>query len=107
MWNANLFDYGWRGTEGPLPFRLGTVRQRDEFIPKMQLWFRSAQSTRVTDLGSVPQIEKQPVLAAVVALVAALDVCLWPEASVRCLTAIRRRKVGGEADMPRQPNRPG
>ena len=50
--------------EGPKvhSIRLGTVRQRDEFIPKMQLWFRSAQHW-VTDLGSVPQIEKQPVFS--------------------------------------------
>ena len=43
--------------------RLGTVRQRDQFVPKLQLWCRSAQRW-VTDIGSVPQIEKQPVFSA-------------------------------------------
>ena len=39
--------------------RLGTVRQRDEFVPKLQLWFRSAQHW-LTDLDSIPKIDKQP-----------------------------------------------
>jgi hypothetical protein len=39
--------------------RLGTVRQRDQFVPKLQLWFRSAQHW-VTDVSSIPQVEKQP-----------------------------------------------
>jgi hypothetical protein len=38
--------------------RLGTVRQRDQFAPKLQLWFRSAQHW-VTNVSSIPQIEKQ------------------------------------------------
>jgi hypothetical protein len=42
--------------------RLGTVRQRDQFVPKLQLWFRSAQRW-VTDIGSIPHIEKQPVFS--------------------------------------------
>ena len=47
--------------EGPKvhSIRLGTVRQRDEFVPKLQLWFRSAQHW-LTDLDSIPKIEKQP-----------------------------------------------
>jgi len=47
--------------EGPKihAVRVGTVRQRDELVPKMQLWFRSAQHW-VTDLDSIRQIEKQP-----------------------------------------------
>jgi hypothetical protein len=39
--------------------RVGTVRQRDELMPKAQLWFRSSQRW-LADLGSVPKIEKQP-----------------------------------------------
>ena len=42
--------------------RLGTVRQRDQFVPKLQLWFRSAQPW-VTDIGSIPRVEKQPVFS--------------------------------------------
>jgi hypothetical protein len=46
--------------EGPKvhAVRLGTVRQRDQFAPKLQLWFRSAQHW-VTNVSSIPQIEKQ------------------------------------------------
>ena len=39
--------------------RVGTARQRDELVPKAQLWFRSSQRW-LTDLGSVPKLEKQP-----------------------------------------------
>ena len=39
--------------------RLGTVRQRDQFAPKLQLWSRSAQHW-VNDIGSIRRIEKQP-----------------------------------------------
>ena len=42
--------------------RLGTLRQRDEFVPKLQLWCRSAQHW-VTDIGSIPVVEKQPVFS--------------------------------------------
>jgi len=47
--------------EGPKvhAIRVGTARQRDQLVPRAQLWFRSAQHW-VTDLGSVPKIEKQP-----------------------------------------------
>ncbi len=46
--------------DGPKLFsvRLGTARQRDELPPKIQYWFRSAQPW-LTDLDSVPKIEKQ------------------------------------------------
>jgi hypothetical protein len=40
--------------------RVGTVRQRNELVPRVQLWFRSAQHW-VPGLGSIPKIEKQPV----------------------------------------------
>ena len=48
--------------EGPTvhSIRLGTVRQRDQLVPKLQTWFRSAQRW-VSDLDSIPQMEKQPV----------------------------------------------
>ncbi len=39
--------------------RVGTIRQRDELIPKTQLWFRSSQRW-LANLGVVPQLEKQP-----------------------------------------------
>ncbi|SRR5712692_8814329 len=47
--------------EGPKVhvIRIGTARQRDQLVPKVQLWFRSAQDW-VTGLGSIPQIERQP-----------------------------------------------
>jgi hypothetical protein len=46
--------------EGPKvhSIRVGTLRQRDQFVPKLQYWFRSAQRW-ITDLDSVPKIEKQ------------------------------------------------
>ncbi|HMF26766.1 MAG TPA: GFA family protein [Pseudolabrys sp.] len=46
--------------EGPKVhvIRVGTLRQRDQFVPKVQYWFRSAQSW-VADLDSVPKMEKQ------------------------------------------------
>jgi hypothetical protein len=40
--------------------RLGTVRQRDQLVPRTQLWFRSAQHW-VTEIASIPKIEKQPI----------------------------------------------
>jgi hypothetical protein len=47
--------------EGPKVYaiRLGTVRQRDQLIPKLQLWFRSSQSW-LNDLSTIPKMEKQP-----------------------------------------------
>ena len=55
----------YSGTAGEGPkvhaIRVGTARQRDELVPKKQLWFRSAQRW-ITDLDSVPKIEKQPPL---------------------------------------------
>jgi hypothetical protein len=51
--------------DGPKVYvlRLGTVRQRDQFTPKMQLWSRSAQCW-INDVSSVPRMEKQPALTA-------------------------------------------
>jgi hypothetical protein len=47
--------------EGPKVYsiRVGTTRQREELVPKTQLWFRSSQRW-LAELGSVPKIEKQP-----------------------------------------------
>jgi hypothetical protein len=53
----------YSGTVGDGPkihvIRVGTVRQRDELVPKVQLWCRSSQRW-LAELGSVPKIEKQP-----------------------------------------------
>ena len=39
--------------------RLGTIHQRDELTPKLQIWFRSSQQW-VADVGSMPKLDKQP-----------------------------------------------
>jgi hypothetical protein len=46
--------------DGPKTYsvRLGTVRQRDQFTPKMQIWARSRQRW-VTGLGSIRSVETQ------------------------------------------------
>jgi len=41
----------------PLFIRVGTARQRDELIPKKQIWFRSAQHW-LTGLNWLPKSEK-------------------------------------------------
>jgi hypothetical protein len=41
--------------------RAGTARQRDELIPKVHIWYRSAQRW-TTGLDSIPKIETQPIL---------------------------------------------
>jgi hypothetical protein len=48
--------------EGPKvhAIRVGTARQRDQLVPKLQLWCRSSQGW-LHDLGSIPKMEKQPV----------------------------------------------
>ena len=38
--------------------RLGTIRQRDQFAPKMQIWTRSRRRW-VTDLASIESVETQ------------------------------------------------
>jgi len=47
--------------EGPKVhvIRVGTVSQRDQLIPKLQLWCRSSQRW-LHDLGSIPKLETQP-----------------------------------------------
>src|SRR5260370_42296101 len=47
--------------DGVQPFymlRVGILRQRDQFVPKRQIWWRSAQPW-VTKIGDVPKLEKQ------------------------------------------------
>ena len=46
---------------GFLGLRLGTVRQRRQFKPKLQVWHRSALDW-VDDLNSIPKMEQQPSL---------------------------------------------
>src|SRR6185369_283753 len=50
--------------EGPKvhAIRVGTTRQRDQLVPKGQLWCRSSQSW-LSDLGSVSKIDTQPVFS--------------------------------------------
>jgi len=52
----------YSGTVGDGPkvhgIRVGTARQRDELVPKVQFWCRSSQRW-LADLGSVPKMEKQ------------------------------------------------
>jgi hypothetical protein len=52
--------YSTAAGEGPKDYyvRVGTVRQRDQLIPKVQIWTRSRQSW-VTDLAAIRSIEKQ------------------------------------------------
>jgi hypothetical protein len=53
----------YSGTIGEGPkvhvIRVGTTRQRDQLVPKVQLWARSAQHW-IGDIGSMRKIEKQP-----------------------------------------------
>jgi hypothetical protein len=49
--------------EGPQPsytVRVGILRQRDRFVPKRQIWFRSARPW-VTELAAIPQSATQTV----------------------------------------------
>jgi hypothetical protein len=48
-------------TEGPKIYmiRAGTIRQRDQFVPKLQYWTRSRQKW-VHDFASTRALEKQP-----------------------------------------------
>jgi hypothetical protein len=42
---------------------VGTIRQRGQFAPQMQLWGRSAQPW-VNDVAAIPKVDKQPVFSA-------------------------------------------
>ncbi len=46
------------GVQPSYMLRVGILRQREQFIPRRQNWFRSAQAW-VTDLAKVPRFEKQ------------------------------------------------
>ena len=52
--------YSTSDGEGPkvLGLRTGTARQRDQLIPKKQIWMRSAQHW-LGDLDRAPKVEKQ------------------------------------------------
>jgi hypothetical protein len=39
--------------------RVGTIRQRDQLVPRLQLWCRSSQGW-LGDLSFIPKLEKQP-----------------------------------------------
>ena len=41
--------------------RVGTVTQRNELVPKVQVWCRSEQDW-VADLSSIPKVDRQPQL---------------------------------------------
>ena len=45
------------GGKPPLSIRVGTIRQRDQLIPRKQVWFRSAQRW-LADLDTVAKHEK-------------------------------------------------
>lgn len=46
--------------DGPklLGFRVGVLRQRDQLIPRKQIWCRSAQGW-IRNLGAIPHIDEQ------------------------------------------------
>ncbi len=46
------------GVQPPYMLRVGILRQRDQFMPRRQIWWRSAQQW-VTQLADVPKHEKQ------------------------------------------------
>jgi hypothetical protein len=46
------------GVQPSYTVRVGILRQRDQLVPRRQIWWRSARSW-VTKLAAVPQFEKQ------------------------------------------------
>jgi hypothetical protein len=46
------------GQQASYMVRAGVLKQRDQLMPKRQIWFRSSRSW-VTDLDAVPKFEKQ------------------------------------------------
>jgi hypothetical protein len=46
------------GVQPSYTVRVGILRQRDQFIPRRQAWFRSARPW-VTDIGAIPKFERQ------------------------------------------------
>jgi hypothetical protein len=49
---------GERGGPKSYFIRVGTIRQRDQLVPKTQIWSRSRQHW-LTDIGSIRTIDKQ------------------------------------------------
>jgi hypothetical protein len=47
------------GVQPMYMLRVGILRQRDQFVPRRQIWWRSARDW-ITRIASVPQFEKQP-----------------------------------------------
>jgi hypothetical protein len=47
------------GVQPMYMLRVGILRQRDQFVPQRQIWWRSARNW-ITQIASVPQFEKQP-----------------------------------------------
>jgi hypothetical protein len=58
--NCGTPIYSTTVEDGPKVYtiRVGTLRQRNEFVPKLQYWFRSAQRW-TNDLDSMSKTEKQ------------------------------------------------
>ena len=46
------------GVQPSYTLRVGVLRQRDQFTPRRQIWWRSARPW-ITALGSMPRVEKQ------------------------------------------------
>jgi hypothetical protein len=55
---ADLFHHAGRGQQASCTVRAGILRQRDQFVPRRQNWFRSALPW-VTGLAAVHKNEKQ------------------------------------------------
>jgi hypothetical protein len=47
------------GVQPMYMLRVGILRQRDQFVPRRQIWWRSARNW-ITQIANVPQFEKQP-----------------------------------------------
>jgi len=47
------------GVQASYTVRVGILRQRDQLIPRRQIWFRSARPW-VTQLAAIPKNDKQP-----------------------------------------------
>jgi hypothetical protein len=46
------------GVQPSYTLRVGILRQRDQFVPRKQIWWRSARHW-ITELAGLPQFEKQ------------------------------------------------
>jgi hypothetical protein len=46
------------GVQPMYMLRVGILRQRDQFVPRRQIWWRSARNW-ITEIGAVPRFEKQ------------------------------------------------